>query len=162
MERAGEKIAELLRGLEIGPDDLALTQGACGGDLLFTEICQTLGVRVSWMQPFAEPAFITRSVAACGEHWRQRYLAVRQGLEQPVLAAPEELGDPPDYAEHGYAYERCNRWLLYTALVWGIEKVHFVCLWNGEHGDGPGGTAHMYQEVAKRTGQVHWIDTREL
>ena len=40
--------------------------------------------------------------------------------------------------------------------------MHFVCLWNGGGGDGPGGTAHMYQEVAKRTGQVHWIDTREL
>jgi tetratricopeptide (TPR) repeat protein len=159
---AGERIAALMQELGAGPDDLALTQGACGGDLLFTEACRARGIRVQWLQPFTEPDFISRSVVKCGEDWRERYLAVRQGLDVPVLAAPQELGDLPAYAERGYAYERCNRWLLYTALVWGVEKVHFVCLWNGAAGDGPGGTAHMYEEVAKRTGQVHWIDTRTL
>ena len=103
-----------------------------------------------------------RSVLCCGEHWRQRYLDARQKLGRPVLAAPKELGDPPTFAEKGYPYERCNRWLLYTALAWGVDRVHFVCLWNGAGGDGPGGTAHMYEEVAKRTGQVSWIDPRTL
>ena len=135
---------------------------ACGGDLLFAEACQELGVRMHWLQPFAEPDFMLRSVIRCGESWRQRYLDARKQLQLPVLSAPQELGEPPSYAGDGYAYERCNLWLLYTALAWGIEKVHFVCLWNGSGGDGPGGTAHMYEEVAKRTGQVHWIDTREL
>jgi len=159
---AAQRIATTLRELDAGPDDLALTQGACGGDLLFTEACLALGVRISWLQPFLEAEFMQRSVLCCGEHWRQRYLDARQNLGRPVLAAPKELGDPPTFAEKGYPYERCNRWLLYTALAWGVDKVHFVCLWNGAGGDGPGGTAHMYEEVAKRTGQVSWIDTRTL
>ncbi len=159
---AGEKITACLRELGAGPEDLALTQGACGGDLLFTEACQALGVRVSWLQPFDEPDFIRSSVVRCGEQWRPRYLAARQQLGQPVLSALRELGAPPEFADRGYAYERCNRWLLFTALVWGVEKVHFICLWNGAGGDGPGGTAHMYEAVARRTGQVHWIDTRTL
>jgi hypothetical protein len=46
-------------------------------------------------------------------------------------------------------------------LACGIDKVHFICLWNGD-ADGQGGTAHMYQEVHKRTGQVTWLDTRKL
>ena len=162
VDAAGERIAEVLSGLDAGPDDLALTQGACGGDLLFTEACQARDVRVSWQQPFLEPDFILRSVVRCGEHWRQRYLDARQHLGRRIQTAPQSLGDPPPYADAGYAYERCNLWLLYTALAWGIEKVHFICLWNGGGGDGPGGTAHMYEEVAKRTGQVHWIDTRKL
>ena len=153
---------ELLRGLGVGAGDLALTQGACGGDLLFTESCQAMGARVDWLQPFDEPEFIQRSVVRCGEHWRARYLAARQALHGPPLSAPQVLGPPPDYTDQGYAYERCNLWLLYTALAWGIEKVHFVCLWNGAGGDGRGGTAHMYHEVAQRTGQVHWIDTRTI
>jgi hypothetical protein len=37
-----------------------------------------------------------------------------------------------------------------------------VCLWDGGGGDGPGGTAHMYHEVKRRTGRVDWIDTRSL
>jgi hypothetical protein len=114
------------------------------------------------LQPFDEPDFIRSSVVRCGEQWRPRYLAARQQLGQPVLSALRELGAPPEFADRGYAYERCNRWLLFTALVWGVEKVHFICLWNGAGGDGPGGTAHMYEAVARRTGQVHWIDTRTL
>ena len=162
VERAAQRIDEVLQGLEVGADDLALTQGACGGDLLFTEACQARGARVSWMQPFAEPDFIRASVVHCGEHWRPRYLGVRTHLVGPILAAPQELGDPPRGVGDGYAYARCNLWLLNTALAWGVDKVHFVCLWNGAGGDGPGGTAHMYDEVGKRTGQVHWIDTRQL
>ena len=59
-------------------------------------------------------------------------------------------------------YERCNLWLLYTALAWGVDKVRFICLWNGGGGDGPGGTAHMYNEVKRRTGRVIWIDSRNI
>lgn len=162
VERAAQRIDEVLQDLEVGADDLALTQGACGGDLLFTEACQARGARVSWMQPFAEPDFIRASVVHCGEHWRPRYLAARGQLAGPILAAPQELGDPPRGVGDGYPYARCNLWLLNTALAWGVDKVHFLCLWNGAGGDGPGGTAHMYDEVGKRTGQVHWIDTRQL
>ena len=162
VDAAFERIASRLETLGAGPDDLALTQGACGADLLFTEVCAARGVPITWLQPFKESEFIRRSVVRCGEHWRQRYLDARQRLGHPIRSAPEELGEPPSYTEPGYAYQRCNLWLLYTALARGVDKVHFICLWNGEGGDGPGGTAHMYEEVAKRTGQVHWIDIREL
>jgi len=56
-------------------------------------------------------------------------------------------------------YERCNLWLLYTALTYGIDKVYFIGLWDGSDTDGS--TAHLYQEVNKRTGQVIWLDTRK-
>ncbi len=159
---AAQKIAEALDQLGAGPDDLALTQGACGGDLLFTEACQQRGVRVHWLQPFGEPDFIQKSVVLCGEAWRKRYLDARAKLVAPIRSAPDELGEPPPYAEPSYPYERCNLWLLYTALACGIDKVRFICLWNGGGGDGPGGTAHMYNEVNERTGRVSWIDTRVL
>jgi len=72
---------------------------------------------------------------------------------------PNELGPLPKGIN---PYERCNLWLLYTALALGVDKVHFFCLWNGESGDEPGGTAHMYNEVKNRTGRIVHIDTREL
>ncbi|MBU4262874.1 MAG: DUF4071 domain-containing protein [Proteobacteria bacterium] len=159
---AAQKIAEALDQLGAGPDDLALTQGACGGDLLFTEACQQRGVKVHWLQPFREPDFIDKSVVRGCEFWRQRYLDAKAKLAAPIRSAPEELGEPPPQAEPGYPYERCNLWLLYTALACGVDKVRFVCLWNGEGGDGPGGTAHMYNEVKRRTGRVYWLDTGNL
>jgi len=159
---AAQKIAEALDQLGAGPDDLALTQGACGGDLLFTEACQQRGVKVHWLQPFREPDFIQKSVVQVDEAWRMRYLDARAKLAAPIRSAPDELGALPPSAESGYPYERCNLWLLYTALACGVDKVRFVCLWNGGGGDGPGGTAHMYNEVKRRTGQVTWLDTRLL
>jgi tetratricopeptide (TPR) repeat protein len=156
---ASQKIAEALQKLEAGPEDVALTQGACGGDLLFTEACQQRGVQVQWLQPFDEPTFIQKSVVCHSETWRERYFKAKDKLATAIRSAPESLGLPPKGID---PYERCNLWLLYTALSYGIKKVHFICLWDGSGGDGPGGTAHMYEEVKKRTGQVTWIDTRTL
>lgn len=152
-------IAKALDDLGAGPDDLAFTQGASGGDLIFAEACQARGVKLQLLQPFPEPDFIERSIAPADGDWRSRYYAVKAKLEKerPPRSMPDELGkssrDP---------YERCNLWLLYTALAYGPEKVRFVCLWNGQSGDAPGGTQHMMLEVKKRTGQVVWLDTRKL
>ncbi|GJL69706.1 MAG: hypothetical protein NPIRA06_23410 [Nitrospirales bacterium] len=156
---AAQKIAEALEQLGAGSEDLALTQGACGGDLLFTEACQHRQVFIQWLQPFDEPEFIQRSVICRGEDWRKRYLGAKATLTRGVRSAPEQLGPPPKGVD---PFERCNLWLLYTALAYGVEKVHFICLWDGGGGDGPGGTAHMYQEVNGRTGNVTWIDSRSL
>ena len=156
---AAQKIAEALDKLGACPEDLALTQGACGGDLLFTEACQQRRVRIAWLQPFDEPEFIQRSVVCSGEAWRDRYLAAKATLITEIRSVPEQLGTLPKGVD---PFERCNLWLLYTALAYGIDKVWFICVWNGGGGDGPGGTAHMYQEVKRRTGQVLWIDSRSL
>ncbi|MDH4304865.1 MAG: hypothetical protein OEV53_12465 [Nitrospira sp.] len=156
---AAQKIAEALGHLEAGPDDLAFTQGACGGDLLFTEACQQRGVTVQWLQPFDEPTFIEKSVVCHSQTWLVRYQAAKARLTTEIRSALRELGPLPT---GGDPYERCNRWLLSTAMSYGVRKVHFICLWNGDEGDGRGGTAHMYQEVKRQTGQVTWIDTRTL
>jgi hypothetical protein len=161
-QAAAQKIGEVLDQLAAGSEDIAFTQGACGGDILFTEACQQRGVNVHWLQPFSEPDFIQNSVLRGGPGWQARYLAAKIKLAAPIRSAPEEMGDPPRNAEEGYAYARCNLWLLYTALALGIDKVRFICLWDGGGGDGPGGTAHMHDEVKRRTGHVTWIDTRQL
>jgi hypothetical protein len=114
---------------------------------------------VQWLQPFDEPDFVQKSVVCHSETWRERYHNAKTKLTTTIRSAPESLGPPPKGID---PYERCNLWLLYTALSYGISKVQFLCLWDGGGGDGPGGTAHMYQEVNRRTGQVTWIDSRTL
>jgi hypothetical protein len=59
-------------------------------------------------------------------------------------------------------YEYNNRWMLDAALRFGAERLHFICLWNGQGADGPGGTRHLLQEVQQLGGQVHWLDTTRL
>jgi tetratricopeptide (TPR) repeat protein len=159
---AGEKILAILEKLGADSEDLAFTQGACGGDILFTEACQKLGVHVQWLQPFKEPEFMERSVIKCGESWRDRYNACKKKLTNPIRSAPMELGELSQDVENGYPYERCNLWLLYTALSYGVDSVHFISLWDGKGGDGPGGTADMYEQIKSRTGNVSIIKTQDL
>jgi hypothetical protein len=111
--------------------------------------------------PFDEATFLQRSVLTSvhGEQWRDRYYAMQEKLTLPIRVMPEELGPTPPEVN---AFERCNLWLLYSALSCGIDRVRFIALWNGSGGDGRGGTAHLYHEVLRRTGRVNWIDTRSL
>ncbi len=163
---AAARIGEILDQLGAGPDDLAFAQGAAGGDILFAEACLARGVPFQMLLPLEEPDFIEASVlpSANGEAWRQRYLALRDKLTLPPRIMPDELGPLPRDREgrEMNAFERCNLWLLYSALAQGLNRVRFICLWNGGGGDGPGGTAHMVREVKRRTGQVSWLDTRQL
>jgi hypothetical protein len=158
---ARDEIAKALDALGANGDDLALCQAAAGGDLLFLEACQARGVRCRVLLPFDEPEFIERSVLPSqdGEAWRDRLYAMKAKLDKPPRIMPVELGPLPKGVD---PFERCNLWLLYTALARGVDKVRFVALWNGQGGDGPGGTAHMYNEVKRRTGRVSWLDTRKL
>jgi hypothetical protein len=163
---AAEKIAAALDAFGAGPGDLALTQGASGGDILFLEACRERGVRLHLLLPLEEPEFIERSIipSVNGEKWRERYYALKSGLIDAPRTMPRELGPLPRSVggEEANPFERCNLWLLSTALAWGVDKVRFICLWNGGGGDGPGGTAHMYNEVKRRTGRVIWIDSRNI
>lgn len=162
---AAAMIASSLDRLKAGPGDLALAQAASGGDLLFLEACQARGVRLQILLPLPEPEFIERSIlpASNGEAWRERYFALVAALTEPPRIMSKELGPlaPGLRGDTGNPFERCNRWLLYTALAWGVRKVRFIALWDGGGGDGPGGTAHMYNEVKRRTGRVTWLDTRD-
>lgn len=158
---AGQRIAAALAALDAGPADLGLTQGAAGGDLLFAEAAQARGLPLQLLQPFAEDEFIARSVRPVvdGERWVRRYRAVVAGLAAPPRAMPparsgDDARDNP--------FERCNRWLLDSALAHGGERVWLLCLWDGQCGDGAGGTAHMVGQVRARGGHVIHIDTRRL
>ena len=73
--------------------------------------------------------------------------------------APRELGPAPEGED---PYERNNRRMLDVAARFGVGKVDFVCLWNGEGGDGPGGVQHMMDEVRHKGGRTVWLDTTKL
>ena len=163
---AAARIDAALDALGASPGDLAFAQGAAGGDILFGEACLARGVSLQLLLPLPEPEFIAASVlpSSAGEAWRRRYLALRARLPQPPRIMPDALGPLP-LDRHGTPsnpYERCNRWLLYSALSYGIDRLRFICLWDGGSGDGAGGTAHMVKEVKKRTSRITWLNTREL
>jgi hypothetical protein len=154
---AAQAIARGLADLGAGPQDLCICGGACGGDLLFAEAALMRSARLEMYLPFEEPTFLEKSVDFADSNWRARFFAAR---ERGVLhVAPLELGPAPEGDD---SYERNNGWMLDAALRFGADKVDFVCLWNGEGGDGPGGTKHMMEEVRRLGGRTVWLDTRKL
>lgn len=158
---AEQAIERVLDTLGAGPDDIALTQGAAGGDLLFGHSCLERGVQLQLLLPLAEPQFIEASVlpSADGSAWAQAFAHVKSRLAQPPREMPVALGPT---ARDTSPFERCNRWLLNTALAHGPDKLRLVCLWDGGGADGPGGTRHLVDEAKRRTGHVHWVDVRSL
>lgn len=159
-----EKIAQhaiesKLDELDAGPADLAICSGACGGDLLFAEASLRRGLRLELRLPFDVPRFIEESVSFAGESWTDRFREVRQHPGTSLRIMTDELGPTPRNIN---AFERNNLWQLYTALSFGFDKVHFICLWNRKGGDGPGGTQHMHDAVKKRSGHVYVLDTNLL
>ena len=169
---AAQRIAAALDQLQAGPDDLGLTQGAAGGDLLFAEAALARGMPLQFLQPFAEAEFIERSVRpVCdGDDWVARYRAIAARLARPPQVMPASAscaqagGGPkaPPAPPADNPFERCNRWLLDTALARGGDQVWLLCLWDGQGGDGAGGTAHMVGEVQRHHGHVIHIDCRRL
>jgi hypothetical protein len=154
---AARAIASALADLDVGPGDLSICGGACGGDLLFAEAALARGARLELYIPFEEPTFLEKSVDFAGGDWRARFFAAKaRGV---LHVAPLELGLLPEGED---PYERDNRWMLDSALRFGADKVDFVCLWNGEGGDGPGGTKHMMEEVRQHGGRAQWLDTTKL
>jgi hypothetical protein len=154
---AAGAIASALADLDLGPSDLAICGGACGGDLLFAEAALARGSRLELYIPFEEPTFLEKSVDFADRDWRARFLAAKAGANLHI--APRELGLTPEGED---PYERNNRWMLDAASRFGPDKIDFVCLWNGEGGDGPGGTKHMMEEVRAEGGRTHWLDTTKL
>lgn len=156
---ARRAIEATLDALGAGAGDLGVCSAACGGDLLFAEAALARGVPLEICLPFSESRFLRDSVDFAGAHWHARYLAATRDVRSTVLVTDDVLGPAIDGAN---AYERTNEWMLARACRFGAARVQFVCLWNGEGGDGPGGTRHMVEQVQRTGGAVHWLDTRRL
>jgi hypothetical protein len=154
---AAAAIAATLQDIGAGRGDLGICGGACGGDLLFAEACLASGMRLEIYIPLDEPEFLAASVDFAGGNWHDRYFAAK--AKATLHVAPEELG-PPGKADD--PYERNNQWMLKMAARFGGERMAFICLWNGEGGDGPGGTKHLMDEASGKTSRIYWLDTTKL
>jgi hypothetical protein len=160
---AARAIAAVLDERGAGRGDLGITEGACGGDLLFAEALLARGAALELRLPFDEPRFLRESVdfekppSPFPHRWHERFEQAKARAK--VLVMSEVLGPTP----HGQTpFEQCNLWMLKDALAMGPERLSFICLWDGGGDDGPGGTRHMVEAVRSQGGDVRWLDTTKL
>ena len=156
---AARATAGALADFGAGSSDLGLCSAAAGGDILFAETCLARGLRLEVRIPFAVTTFLIKSVTYAGNGWHDRFCAVVHHPNTRLIILPEEFGPTPVGVN---PYARTNRWQLEVALGYGPEQLVFLCLWDGQAGDGPGGTSDMVDAVRARGGRVHILDTTTL
>ncbi len=155
--KAAYAIHQQLLTLQAGPRDLAISSAACGGDLLFAEAALSRGIPLEVYLPFDVPTFEQQSVAFAGPPWSARYHRVLAASSVHLMPA-----ERPSLTDGQDAFEQANLWMLEAASRFGPQRVRFIALWNGQGGDGPGGTQHMMSVVRAHRGRVRWIDTTHL
>jgi hypothetical protein len=148
---------------EEGGVSLGMAGGACGGDILFHEVCGTLGIPTQLFLALPEAKFQVESVNRGGPAWVERYKELCEHVPPRVLADSKELprwlADKKDYD----IWQRNNFWMMFNALATDAQRLTLVALYNRERDpDGPGGTAHLVEVAAKWGFKTVELDAREL
>jgi tetratricopeptide (TPR) repeat protein len=140
-----QRMEAVLERWRVGEGDLAICGGARGSDTLFAEICVRRGATVRLYLPLPRGDFLRESVRLPGTDWEQRFDDLSAVCETSYQ--DERLGPPPAHLD---VFARNNLWQIDTARVEAVPgKLHVVLVWDGNTGDGPGGTAD-FAEVAHR------------
>jgi hypothetical protein len=128
---------------------IALSGAASGGDLLFQECCEELGIPTMVLLALPWNEFEVESVAPAGPEWVRRYHALLERTSPDRLHVMEG-GDGLLEGATDNVWQRANLWMIEKASALAPERA-LLALWDGKTGDGPGGTEHFLQ-VARRCG----------
>lgn len=136
--------------------------GASGGDILFHEVCLEIGIPTRLYLALPEDHFCRESVQSAGPQWVERYNHLCARLSKRILGDSKELPnwlvEKPDYD----IWQRNNLWMLHNALALGGRNVTLIALWNGEEGEGSGGTKDMVERARQRGAKTLILDTNTL
>jgi hypothetical protein len=150
--RVTQAINATLKGWDVGPGTVLLSGGARGADILAAEQALLLGADVWLLVALSDARFIELSVRLPGTDWQARYTALRQRCLTRFQA--DELGRPADDEE---AFERNNGWLLDAARA-AAPELRVLVVWDGDRGDGRGGTADFVERAHGFDAEVVVID----
>jgi tetratricopeptide (TPR) repeat protein len=139
-----------------------ISGGASGGDILFHEVCRQLNIPTRMYLVLPKNDYIKASIADGGPNWVDRFNQLFEQNQPEILS---DSGELPRWlrAKTGYSiWERSNLWMLHSALAISQDHLTLIALWNGEEGDGPGGTKDMVQRAKDRGSVFIHLDTRKL
>jgi hypothetical protein len=152
-------IAEQLDAWAVGRDDVCLSGGARGADMLFAEECLQRGATVRLLIALPDTEFIARSVRVPGTDYEQRYHALRQACETQFQH--EQLGPLPEAMD---VFSRNNIWLIDTARqMTAPQQIYALLVWDEQPtGDGPGGTSDFVARIRGGGGHTAIINPTRL
>jgi hypothetical protein len=131
--------------------------GASGGDIIFHETCEELGIPTTVMLGLPPRLFCARSVADAGPEWTSRFDRLCKTHAVRVLGDNATGG-----ADSDDVWQQANLWILETALAVDADVHSLIVLWDGRGGDGPGGTEEMVRAARERGLEVVRLDAGPL
>ncbi|MCY7420872.1 MAG: hypothetical protein LH478_03910 [Chitinophagaceae bacterium] len=140
----------------------AIAGGACGGDILFLEVCAELSVEAELFLVLPREQFMVESVEFAGNKWVDRFDELFQKLPKRILSTTKDLPKWLQSKSDYNIWERNNLWMLNSALVCGGINTTMIALWDGEGGDGAGGTQHMVQAAKARGAKTIVLDINTM
>ena len=154
----------------------AYAGGASGGDILFQEVCAELAIPTRLYLAIPAQKYVTTSVQKAEGNWVDRFWKIynahkEQGQVRVLTEASDEreylpawLREKKDYS----IWQRNNLWMLFNALDEACDpksddpNISLIALWDGESGDGPGGTGDLVKKVEDMGARCNVIETKEL
>jgi len=132
-EEVRQEIERVLDKYNGDSDDLAITAGmAAGGDLLFIETCVERNIPVSTHMPVPESEYVRDYVSPAGDEWVERFYKMRNHPLVDEYYQTELVGPP---RESNDAFERNNRWALYSSMMRGVDNLRLITLFDDKRGD---------------------------
>ena len=142
---------------------VGIAGGANGGDILFLEVCEDLGIKTEMLLALPNNQFIEASVDNDDKSWLHRFHAqLERHPAWPVLTDSLELPKWLQFKRGYDIWQRNNLWLLSEALCLAPKNLTVIGLWDGEPGDGPGGTEDMVSMAKDRGARFVQLDTKKL
>jgi hypothetical protein len=137
------------------PNVVGVAGAASGGDILFHEALRGRGIATEIYLALPPELYARRSVEPSKGDWRDRF---DQFVNDPKLRILQEQEKLPEWLfekEPSYkVWERANLWMLSRAMARGGSNMTLLALWNGQSGDGAGGTADMVARAKERGARV--------
>jgi hypothetical protein len=136
--------------------------GACGGDILFHEVCAESGIETRLLLALPQGKFSAASVQHGGAAWVERFNQLCARVPPKVLAQTDELPvwlrSKTDYG----VWSRNSLWMLFNALALDAKSLTLIALWNGGAADGPGGTRDLVKLVQDQGDKVAILPAERL
>jgi len=141
---AGEVQAALERW-HVGPGTTLVTGGARGADIVAAEAARARGARLRLVLARPPEDFVKGSVALPGTDWAERFYALLGQADVEVVDGPDDD-----------VYARTNDRII--AIARGIDdRPHAIIVWNGDKGDGPGGTSDFAARLGGASGNERLV-----
>jgi hypothetical protein len=148
VERVTREIRGVLAQWNVGADTTVVTSGARGADIVAAEEARARGARLRLVLALEPDVFEERSVAIAGTDWAARFRALLPQAEVEVVGGSDDD-----------VFARTNQRIIELAQEL-TPRPHAIIVWNGEEGDGPGGTSDFVRRLEHIAGddRVEVID----